>query len=214
MTRIVWGLGTPRTLRPLWTLEELGLEYEHRKIVSQGSGMEVEEFRELSKRHKIPFYEDERVKIGESASIVTYLADRHGGDVLPIPAPGSAERMILTDRCTVIMTEFDARIYTIRLHDDPPFGLCETYGAAPTAVEAARKYIQNSMFEAARWLKDGRSYMMGEDFGVADILLGSCLVWTAMCNVELPAVLAAYNRRVTSRPGFKAAMKCNLLKTG
>jgi glutathione S-transferase len=85
--RTVWGIGTPRTLRPLWALAELGLEYDHRKIPPRGPGMEDPRFRALSERHKVPFYEDDRVKIGESAAIVGYLADRHGGDVLPTAQP-------------------------------------------------------------------------------------------------------------------------------
>ena len=53
MTRIVWGLGTPRTFRPLWALAELALEYEHRKILSRGPGMEDEHFRTLSRLYNI-----------------------------------------------------------------------------------------------------------------------------------------------------------------
>ena len=110
MTRIVWGLGTPRTFRPLWALAELGLDYDHRKIPSRGPGIDDPHFRALSKRHKIPFYEDDIVKIGESAAIVTYLADRYGGDIMPMPAPGTAERALLLDRTLFIMTEIDTRI--------------------------------------------------------------------------------------------------------
>lgn len=209
MTRIVWGLGTPRTFRPLWALAELGLAYEHRKILPRGPGMEDEHFRTLSKRHKIPFYQDDRVKIGESAAIVTYLADRHGGDILPMPAPGTAERAILQDRSLFIMTEIDARIYTIRLHDGPPQGLSAIYGAAPAAVDAARKYVENSLNEAARWLEDGRPHVLGEHFGTPDILLASCLVWAKNYNIGLPTTLAEYLQRVASRPACEVAMTRN-----
>ena len=206
MNRIVWGLGTPRTFRPLWTLAELGLEYEHRKILSRGPGMEDEHFRTLSKRHKIPFYEDDLVKIGESAAIVTYLADRHGGDILPIPAPGTAERAILQDRTLFIMTEIDARIYTIRLHHAPPQGLSGIYGAAPAAVEAAKKYVEKSFNEAARWLEDGRPHVLGEHFGTPDILLASCILWAKLYDIGAPKPLAEYHQRVASRVAYEAAM--------
>ena len=209
MTRIVWGLGTPRTLRPLWTLAELGLEYEHRKILPRGPGMEDEHFRTLSKRHKIPFYEDDLVKIGESAAIVTYLADRHGGEILSMPAPGTAERAILLDRSLFIMTEIDARIYTIRLHGDAPHGLSEIYGSAPAAVEAAKKYVENSLNEAARWLEDGRPHVLGEHFGAPDILLATCLAWAKLYDIGLPTPLVGYLQRVASRPAFEVAMKHN-----
>ena len=209
MTGIVWGLGTPRTFRPLWALAELGLEYEHRKILARGPGMEDEHFRRLSKRHKIPFYEDDRVKIGESAAIVSYLADRHGGDILPMPAPGTAERAILQDRSLFIMTEIDARIYTIRLHHAPPQGLSDSYGAAPAAVEAAKKYVENSLNESARWLQDGRPHVLGEHFGTPDILLASCLAWAKLYDIGLPTSLAEYHQRVASRPAYEVAMTRN-----
>jgi glutathione S-transferase len=76
-------------------------------------------------------------------------------------------------------------------------------------VEAAREYVKNSLLEAARWLEDGRPYVMGEHFATPDILLASCLVWSVMYDIELPTVLAQYNQRVASRPAFKTAMACN-----
>ncbi len=209
MKRTVWGLGTPRTLRPLWALAELGLVYEHRKILPRGPGMEDPRFRALSERHKVPFYEDDRVQIGESAAIVGYLADRHGGDVLPMPALATKERAILLDRTLFIMTEVDARIYTIRLHGEPPAGLAAVYGAAPTAVQAAKDYVHKSLQEAARWLDDGRQHVMGDRFGTADILLTSCIEWARLYEIDLSTPLGDYRDRVLSRPGFQAAMASN-----
>ncbi len=209
MTRTVWGLGTPRTLRPLWALAELGLEYEHRKILLRAPGMQDPRFRALSERHKVPFYEDDRVKMGESAAIVGYLADRHGADVLPMPAPATEERAVLLDRTLFIMTEVDARIYTIRLHGESPRGLAGVYGTAPTAVQAAKEYVDRSLHEAARWLHDDRRYVMGERFGTADILLVSCLEWAHYYEIDLPTPLGEYRDRVASRPGYQAAMASN-----
>ena len=209
MTRIVWGTGTARTVRPQWALAELGLDYDHRKILPRGPGMDDPDLLALSKRHKVPFYQDDRVKMGESAAIVSYLADRHSGDVLPMPAPGTEERAILEDRTLFIMTEIDARIYTVRLHSDPPDGLSTIYGAAPTAVEAAKKYVDRQLREAARWFAGGQEFVMGERFGMTDILLVSCLDWALRCKIDLPVPLGGYRDRVASRPGYKTAMARN-----
>ncbi len=157
----------------------------------------------------MPFYEDDRVRIGESAAIIGYLADRHGGDLLPMPAPATEERAVLLDRTLFIMTEVDARIYTIRLHGEPPAGLAAVYGAAPTAVQAAKDYAEGRLHEAARWLHDGRQYVMGERFGTADILLVSCLDWALFYEIDLPTPLGDYRDRVESRPGYQAAMVSN-----
>ena len=73
--RTLWGVGTPRTLRPLWALIELGLAFEHRKVVPRTLEMDNPELLALTKRQKVPFYTEDRVQIGESAAIVDYLAD-------------------------------------------------------------------------------------------------------------------------------------------
>jgi hypothetical protein len=49
-----------------------------------------------------------------------------------------------------IMTEIDARMYTVRLHGEPPAGLSAIYGSAPAAVEAAKQYADRGLQEAAR----------------------------------------------------------------
>lgn len=207
--RTVWGIGTPRTLRPPWALLELGLDYEHKKITPRSPGMDDPAFKALSKRHKVPFYQDDRVQMGESAAIVSYLAERYGERGLAPPALGTAERAMLYDRVFFVMTEIDARLYTVRLHDDPPSGLSQTYGAAPVAVDAAKQYANRGLGEAARWFADGRDYVMGEQFGIIDILLVSCLDWVLAYDMELPVVLRDYRDRVAERPSYKQARADN-----
>ncbi|MGK7916064.1 MAG: glutathione S-transferase family protein [Prochloraceae cyanobacterium] len=209
-SRTVWGIGTSRTLRPQWALIELGLDYDHKKILPRGSGIEDPGFVALSKRHKVPFYQDDRVQIGESAAIVSYLADRYGGDNgLAMPEPGTEHRALLQDRTFFVMTEIDARLYTVRLHADPPLGLSATYGSAPVAIDAAKQYVDRQLHEAARWLTDGQQYVMGEQFGTIDILLVSCLDWCLTYQMELPAPLGEYRDRIALRPGYQTAMANN-----
>ena len=202
ITRTLWGIGTPRTLRPLWALIELGLAYEHRKIAPRTPGMDNPEFRTLTDRKKVPFYKDDRVEIGESAAIVNYLADRHGEDVLSMPRPGTLERATLMDRTMYLMTEIDARLYTTRLHGEPPGGLSATYGSAPGAVDAAKEYVGRGLCETARWFVDGQPYALGEYFGTADILLVSCLDWASTMHIVLPIPLGDYRDRIALRPAY------------
>jgi glutathione S-transferase len=207
--RTVWGIGTPRTVRVHWALTELRLDYDCKEIRPRGPSRNDPEFVALSKRFKVPFYTDDRVQIGESAAIVTYLADRHGGEVLAMPAPGTAERARLLDRTLFVMAEIDARVYTIRMHADPPMGLSETYGASSVAVDTAKQYVDRQLQEAARWLADGQRYAMGAQFGVIDILLVPCLDWALRYDMALPAPLGDYRDQVAQRPGYTAAMLRN-----
>ena len=61
----------------------------------------------------------------------------------------------------------------------------------------------------ARWFADGQQYVMGEHFGMTDILLVSCLDWALMYKMDLPGPLGEYRDRVASRPGYKTAMASN-----
>ena len=209
--RTMWGFGTPRTLRPLWALAELGLTYNHKKIAPRSQEMEDPQLISFTTRHKVPFFDDDRVTIGESAAIVNYLADRYGGDVLRMPAPGTKERATLMDRTMYMMTEIDARLYTTRLHGEPPLGLPTLYGSSPVAVEAAEKYVRRGLDEAAHWLADGRQFVMGEHFGTADILLVTCLNWALMVKIRLPLPLEEYRNRLAARPAYIEAKTKNAL---
>ena len=77
-----------------------------------------------------------------------------------------------------ISMELDATsLYVLRRHLD----LAEVYGEAPVAVASARKYFERMICRAARPFIDGRTYLLGEQFTAADILLVSCdniATWT------------------------------------
>ena len=207
--RTLWGLATPRPLRPLWTLLELGLDFEHQKVGPRSPEMDDPDFVALNPRHLVPYYVDDQVSMGESSAISIYLADRYGDSLLPMPTPGTAERAMLQERTMFLMMEVDARLYTVRLHGDPPAGLSNIYGAAPAAVEAAKQYVDHSLQEVVRWFSDGRDYVMGERFGVVDILLTSCLDWWLLYALPLPEPLGEYRDRIAQRPTYVAAMAQN-----
>lgn len=51
---MLWGAGTPRTLRAHWMLHELGLPYEIQPIGSRTGETQAPEFAKLNPREKIP----------------------------------------------------------------------------------------------------------------------------------------------------------------
>ena len=80
----VVGSRTNRTFRVLWALEELGIEYDHKPYPVRSP-----EALEHSPTGKLPALIAEGEVITDSAAIITFLADRHGG--LTFPA-GSVQR--------------------------------------------------------------------------------------------------------------------------
>jgi glutathione S-transferase len=192
-------------MRPHWALAELGLEYETREIVPRTASMRDPAFLSVSQRGKVPILEHGDLVIGESGAIVFHLAEQFRDRVVLAPLSGTRERAIFDDLCLFALTELDARLYTVRMHE----GLPETYGEAPAAVKAAREYFARQSGEMARRLDDGRPYLMDAGFSAADILLATCLAWAQFIGVELDPVLAEYQARVTARDGFQRAFRMN-----
>ncbi len=206
--RRLWGVGTARTFRPHWMLAELGLPYETREIITRSEEMQGAEFRAISERGKIPLYEEGDLMIGESAAIVLFLADRYRnheerGEFAP--SPGTDDRARHDELCFFIMTELDSPLYIIRLHGDLP----KIYGDAPAAVEAAKAYFLRSASEMERRLANGRRFLLGDQFTVADLLLKTCLDWSAFVQIPLPDSLMAYSRAIGERPAYAVAMTHN-----
>ena len=73
--RILWGIGTSRTVRAHWALIELNLPYKTEIIRTRTPDTETNVFKSVNPRQKIPVLQDGSLTIGESAAIVTYLAE-------------------------------------------------------------------------------------------------------------------------------------------
>jgi len=89
-TKIVWGVGTPRTLRAHWSMHELGLDYERRPIGSRNGGNLTPEYTRLNPSQKIPTLQDGDLVVSENAAIVNYLTTCYGAakNLQPPAEPG------------------------------------------------------------------------------------------------------------------------------
>ena len=202
---VVWGVGTSRTIRPHWTLCELGVDYESRNIIPRTASMDDPAFLQISSRGKVPILQHADLVLGESAAIVFYLAQRYRDRLELIPESGTVARARFDEMSFFIMTELDGPLYVMRRHA----GLPEIYGASQTAVDAARQYFLRQCTVVENWLEAEGPYLMGRDFSAADILLGSCQGWARFNEIELPAKLAEHQAIVTGRTAFKQAFANN-----
>lgn len=203
---ILWGTGTPRTLRAHWALAELGLEYETRSVGSRTGETQTPQFRKLNPRGKIPVLQDGDLTLAESAAIVTYLAEKYGQAIGLIPPSGSAARAAYYEWCFFVMTEIDAlSLYILRKHG----GLSDLYGEAPNALRAAREAFEKQMRFADQRLTGNGPFILGEAFSGADILLAGCLVWAERYQLPLTERLFEYKRRTTARQAYALALAAN-----
>ena len=204
MSITVWGAGTARTLRVHWALAELDVDYETEHIGSRTGQTQSEAFRALSVKEKIPVLVDDGLVLTESAAIVTWLGDKHGGLT---PAPGSVDRARYYEWLSYILMELDAHtLYVMRKHGD----LKHLYGDAPAAMQAARE----GFLKQIRWAMpriETAPFLVGDEFSGVDILMTTCLDWAVAYGFDLANPLGAYRARQHARPGYRRAQAANVL---
>ena len=207
---IVWGVGTPRTLRVHWTLAELGLPYSTRPIQSRTGETLTDEYTALNQRQKIPVLQDGDVTLTESAAITTYLVDRYGKTEAPLVPHDTIDRAHCIEWCYFAISELDATsLYVLRRHE----GLPQIYGAAPAANTAARLYFQKQMRSVDHGLQDGRPFIVADQFSIADIMLCSCVTWAQALDIPIAPHVAAYNERIMARPAYRIAAVANKVRS-
>lgn len=200
----LWGAGTSRTLRPIWVAEELGVAYELKPIGPRTGETQTPEFTGLNPRQKIPLLVDGDFILSESLAICRYLIDAHPGAAIIVPETPQA-RALEDAWCCYIFGELDeTSLYVMRRHRD----LRHIYGEAPAVVAAAAAYASRHLTVIAGQLED-RHFIMPQGFGLADIMLMSCLDWAAAYAIELPEALRAYRSRLGQREGYRRACAIN-----
>jgi glutathione S-transferase len=204
---ILWGVTTSRTLRALWALHELGLDYTLHPIQPRTGETQTAEFARINPRRKIPVLQDGDFTIGESPAIVAYLSETYGTANNTLIPREPRHRAQWLEWCFHIAMELDATsLYVMRRHRD----LKHIYGEAPIAVDSASTYFQTQLHHVVQALEDGRPYLVGDRFSSADMLLTTCLVWAVNYGVPVPPVCTDYTARIAQRPAYQAALRANL----
>ncbi|MEQ8861692.1 MAG: glutathione S-transferase family protein [Pseudomonadales bacterium] len=205
----LWGAGTSRTLRPIWVAEELGVPYELAPIGPRTGETRTEQYTRLNPKQKIPVMVDGDFRLSESVAICRYLIENYPGDAIYRPDT-ARDRAREDEWCCYIYGELDeTSLYVMRRHGD----LKHLYGEAPAAVSSAREYAQKHLGVVDGQLAD-RDHVMAGGFGLADILLTTCLAWARAYGVDLPAGLDAYRRRIGEREGYRRAVAVNFKSGG
>ena len=200
----LWGIGTPRTFRPIWMAEELGLVYKLHPIGPRTGETQTSEFKHLNPKQKIPLLKHDDFTLSESVAICRYLLNTS-----PSPhvfTPKDLKELAVEDEwCNFIYGELDeTSLYIMRRHHD----LKTIYGAAPTAVQSCRLYFEQNLKVVEGALEE-KNTLLGCRFGLADVLLVSCLDWASAYDIKLPRNTTKYLESMRSRSAYKKAFRIN-----
>jgi glutathione S-transferase len=145
----------------------------------------------------VPMLElDDGTRLREGPAIVQYIADLVPNKNLA-PASGTLSRYRLQEWLTFIGTEMH-KTYS------PMFN--------PNMPEEAKAIFRTKLQSRYEWLNgelEGKSYLMGEHFTVADGYLFTVTNWTKPTGVDISpyANVQAWHARVGARPAVQEAMK-------
>lgn len=200
-----WGVGTMRTFRPLWVAEELGLTYELAPIGPRTGETQTEEYTRLNPKQKIPFMQDADFGLSESVAISRYLIARYGSEET-LRTPVTLKTQAKEDEwISYVYGELDeTTLYVMRRHGD----LKAIYGEAEAAVESAKVYAEKHLGVIAQHLT-GHDFLVNGCFGLADVMLVSCLDWAARYRFELHPELVRYQSRHQQREAYQRAYNIN-----
>lgn len=195
----LWGRkNSINVQKVLWTLAELGLEWE--RIDAGGAYGRTDEpaFAALNPNRKVPVLVDGPTVLWESNTILRYLAAAYDPGHRLLPADPAA-------RARIEMW-MDWQVGTLWTALRPVFiGLVRTPEAerdtAALAAGAAECGALFGLFEG--WLED-RDYLGGAAFGLGDVPLG-CTAWRYFSlPIERPPLprVEAWFERLRQRPAF------------
>lgn len=190
-----------RSVRILWLLDELGLECE---VTRMGYQPPERPFSQPTPVGKFPVLEDDGDTIFESGAIVEYLIERYGNGRLA-PAPGHPGRAHYLQWMHYAEGTFFGPITTIANHTM----FKPEADRIPALVDEAREHAVPMIQQIEDALADGRSFLLGEDFSGADIMLGYGLMAAKMFGIldERFPKTSAYFDRLASRPAYQKAIQ-------
>ena len=209
----LWGRPTSaRTLKVLWALAEIGIEFDFilasatmgpEGSVDKGNRpfgvVDTAEYRAINPNGTVPTIDDAGFTLWESNSIVRYLAMKYAPDLMyggDIETFALASRWMDWENNELLHGQHTLVMQLIRLPENQ---------RDPAEVEAARQ----DLIPKFRMIDDqlGRTrFIAGERFTMGDIPLGIRAHRWHLFGVERPpmANLARWYDEIRARPGFGA----------
>lgn len=187
------------SLSPHIALREAGLPFELEEVDLQTKRTKSgADYLTVNPKGSVPALKlDDGQVLTEAAVIVQYIADQKP-DAKLIPPTGSIDRYRVQEWLNYIATEIHKNLGSLFNPKNP---------------EAWRHIVVNELLaprlDFLSKKLEGKSYLMGNAFTVADGYLCTLLNWTKPLRIDLnkwPA-LAAYRKRVSERPAVQAALK-------
>lgn len=186
------------SLSPHIVLREAGLAFEPVLVSTKTHQLaDGTDYYTINPLGYVPVLElDDGTRLREGPAIVQYIADQVPTKNLA-PANGTLPRYRLQEWLTFIGTE-------IHKSFSPLFNR-----AMP---EEGQKIFRDKLARRYQWVNaqlEGKDYLMGEHFSVADAYFFTVTRWSKPANIDLSALphVLAHHERVAARPAVQEALR-------
>ena len=175
-------------------LHEAGIPFELVKVDKRTKRVGGVDFVTINPKGYVPVLQlDDGQVLTENVAVLQYIGDLNPAAKLA-PAAGTMERYRLLEWLTFINSEIHksfAPLFSAEASED-----MKTY---------SRNYLAKRLAYLEGALGD-KTYLMGEQFTVADAYLFTVLGWSGHAGVEVPPKLKSFVDRVRARPLVVEAM--------
>jgi glutathione S-transferase len=195
----LYGVPMSRAFRSLWMLEELDLPYDHVPTNFATGDTKKPDFLKLNPNGHIPVLVDGDVILFESMAINLYLAHRYDRGLWPakIEDVGRAYQWSFW-----VMTEVEEPLLAVLMNT--ALLPADQRDAKKLADARTRLAKPLGVLDAAL---AGRTWLVGDAFGVTDLNVASVLTWAKMVRFDLSTWpnVDAWLSRCGERPAAKKA---------
>jgi len=195
----IYGNAMSRAFRPLWMLEELGVPYEQITVNFAAGDTRKPEYLAINPNGHVPTLVDGDTTIWESMAINLYLAKKYDEGLQP---KGLADESRAIMWSFWAMTEVEEHVLKVLMNR-----VIRPQGErnAGEADEAEKKLA--APFGVLNGALEGKKYLLGDTFTVADLNVASVLSWARAAKMDLAKYpnLVRWLGECLSRPAVKRA---------
>lgn len=181
-----------RSLRPRLLLEELGVDFEEVFIDLKAGAHKQPAYLAINPLGQLPALSDAGVTINESVGICLYLAHAYGeGKFMP---QGGAALARYYQWAAFVPGTIEARV--------TGYYVAKRSGDEAQVAAAVEKL--NASFQMVADTGTPSPWLLGEQFTVADILVGSTMMWLAQQGTAtIPESLLPWIGALSQRPAWQ-----------
>ncbi|WP_372885988.1 glutathione S-transferase family protein [Shimia sp.] len=190
-----------RSVRVLWLLEELGLDYELRVHDFFDKSLRSPEYLAINPAARVPALEVDGAVMCESGAMIEYLCERCPEAGLGRSA-GDPERMAWLDMLHYAETVGQHLANLTQSH----IVLYEPAMRSPTQISLETRRLAKVLGRLELILGDGRDYLMARGFSGVDCAMGYGIdVATRFLRLDAMPHLLSYLERLRARPAWQQA---------